>query len=411
VEQSTVVVVGAGQAGCQVASSLRDDGFAGRIVLVGAEEHLPYQRPPLSKGHLTGKSAREALFLRPEAWYAEQAIEVRTATTATAIDRTAREVHLDDGSALPYDTLVLALGSRHRQLPQLDTDLAGVLALRTLSEADEVRALLERADHVVVVGGGFIGLEVAATAAGLGKVTTVLEVAPRLMGRVLSATTADFLVEAHRRRGLVIELQTSAESIRGAGGRVVAVTTSDGRELPADLVLLGIGAEPEIALAVEAGLAADGGILVDQHLRTSDPRIFAIGDCAASPNPFAGGRVVRLESVQNATAQARCAAAVIAGGAEPYCSVPWFWSDQADLKLQIAGLAAGHDEVVVTGSRPDEHFSTWCFAGGRLVGVESVNRAADHMAARKILASGRALAPEQVSAPAFDPKAAAAGAR
>jgi 3-phenylpropionate/trans-cinnamate dioxygenase ferredoxin reductase component len=402
-----VVVLGAGQAGCQVVCSLRESGFAGGIVLVGAEEHPPYQRPPLSKGHLNGTALRETLWLRPESWFSEHDIDVRLGVSATSIDRADRCVSLDDGTTLHYDVLVLAVGSRHRELDLPGASLDGVLALRTLVEADKARARLQQAADVVIVGGGFIGMEVAATAAKLGKATTVIELAPQLMGRVLTAETAGFLVDAHRRRGLTIELSTSLRAIEGQDGEVSGVVLSDGRRLSANLVVLGIGAVAETDLARAAGLEVNAGIAVDASLRTTDPSIFAVGDCACGPNPYADGRTVRIESVQNAVDQGRCVAAAILGRGEPFDAVPWFWSDQANLKLQIAGLTHGHDAVVVTGSMSEERFSTWCFVESRLVGVESVNRIPDHMAARKLLASRTRIGPDEVAAPGFDVRAAA----
>jgi 3-phenylpropionate/trans-cinnamate dioxygenase ferredoxin reductase component len=406
----TVVVVGAGQAGCQAVSSLREAGFAGRVLLIGAEPHLPYQRPPLSKGHLTGKAARETLWLRPPAWFTEHDVEVRTGTRVAALDPGIRELRLDDGTRLAYDKLVLALGARHRELPVDGTGLDGVVALRTLDEADDVRDRLGRAERVVVVGGGFIGMEVAATAARLGKSATVIEVAGQLMGRVLSAETAGFLSRAHRARGLGIELGTTVSAMVGTAGKVTAVETSDGRRLPADLVLIGVGAVPNVEPAAAAGIEVGNGIVVDDLLRTSDPDVFAIGDCVSFPSEHADGGRVRLESVQNAVAQGRRVAATLAGHPEPFASVPWFWSDQADLKLQIAGLTGGHQEVVLKGEPEAERFSAYCFADGRLLGVESVNRPADHMAARRLLAAPVSVTPDQVRAEDFNPKAAAVAA-
>jgi 3-phenylpropionate/trans-cinnamate dioxygenase ferredoxin reductase component len=386
---STVIIVGAGQAGCQTAVSLREEGFDGRIVLLGDEPHPPYQRPPLSKGHLTGKALRESLWLRPECFYSQHDIELRLPERVTRIDRDRKQVRLGSGPALDYDNLVLALGARNRRLPLGGVELDGVAALRTLAEADDVRDRLTSATDVVVIGGGFIGLEVAATAIALGKRATVIEIAPQLMGRVMSAPTADFLVGAHRARGLDVELRTSVAEIVGEGNRVTAVRTADGRLIRADLVLIGVGAQPNVELAAEAGLAVDDGIVVDQQLRTTDPSVSAAGDCAAFPSPFAGGRHVRLESVQNAAAQPRCVAARIVGRPTDYHSVPWFWSDQADLKLQIAGLTAGHRRTAVLGETEDERFSVLCFDGAdRLMGVESVNRPADHMATRRIIKAG-----------------------
>jgi 3-phenylpropionate/trans-cinnamate dioxygenase ferredoxin reductase subunit len=404
-----IVVVGAGQAGCQLVSSLRDEGYTGPVTLVGSETHLPYQRPPLSKGHLTGKAPLQSLWLRPSSYFDEQGIAVHLGVSAVSLDLADRSLELSDGTRLSYEGLVLATGSRHRHLPLPGNHLDGVQWLRTLDEADAVRTRLDAAQDVVVIGGGFIGMEVAATACSLGKRTTVLEIAPQLMGRVLSRETAAFLLGAHRERGLDIELDTSASGLIGGNGSVDAVDTSEGRRLPADLVLMGVGAVPNVDLARDAGLPVGDGIIVDALCRTADPAVFAIGDCAYAPSRFLAAGRVRLESVQNATAQARAVAATLTGRPTINTAVPWFWSDQADLKLQIAGLAIGHDEVVLTGDLAAETFSAWCFANGSLVGVESINRPADHMAARKLLSSPHAVTPDIVRAPHFDPKRAAAG--
>jgi 3-phenylpropionate/trans-cinnamate dioxygenase ferredoxin reductase subunit len=305
----TVVVAGAGQAGSQAAASLREAGFGGRIVLVGDETHPPYQRPPLSKGHITGTVARDNLWLRPQDFYADKDIEVLLDERVSAIDRERGSVVLRSGGTLDFDHLVLALGARNRPLPVEGVDLDGVVGLRTLAHADDIRDRMERACRVVVIGGGFIGLEIAATAVRLGRETVVVEIAEQLMGRVLSGPTAEYLRDAHRDRGMRIELGTAVTRIDGVDGRVTGVTTADGRTFPADLVLVGVGAVPNVELAVEAGLLVDNGIVVDEYLSTEDPRISAVGDCATCPNPFAGGRTVRLESVQNATAQARSIAA------------------------------------------------------------------------------------------------------
>ncbi len=405
----TVVVAGAGQAGGQAVASLRDEGFQGRIVLVGEERHAPYQRPPLSKGYLTGKVPPERLALRPPSFYDNIDVELRLGTPVTSIDVDARSVRLGSGERLEYHDLVLALGARSRGLPIDGADLDGVLTLRSLADAEEVRRRLPAASSVVVIGGGFIGLEIAATAVGLGIATTVFEVAEQLMARVLAPGTASFLVEAHRRRGMRIDLGTSATAIAGTHGRVCAVRTSDGRSVPADLVLVGIGAVPNTEVAAEAGLLVDNGIVTDPHLRTSDPHVWAIGDCASFPCAYADGRQLRLESVQNAVAQARAVAAALAGRAEYFRAVPWFWSDQADLKIQIAGLPTGRDTVVMYGEAEQERFSAFCFAGDRLLGVESVNRPADHLAARRLLELGIPLRPADLTRPGFDLRALASG--
>jgi 3-phenylpropionate/trans-cinnamate dioxygenase ferredoxin reductase subunit len=408
---ATIIIVGAGQAGCQTAASLRDHGHAGRIVLVGEEPHLPYQRPPLSKGHITAQVRRENLWLHPESWYAEHDIELRLSAVVSEIERDDRRVRLESGERLSYDHLVLALGSRNRPLAVEGADLNGVVALRTLDEADHVRDRLTAARDIVVVGGGFIGMEIAGTAAKLGRGVTVIEVADRLMSRVLSRPTSDFLLAAHRSRGLTIELGAAVSRIDGRDGVVTGVRTADDRRFPADLVIVGIGAVPNVELAIAAGLRVEGGIVVDEFLATTDPGISAVGDCVVCPNSFAGGHAVRLESVQNATAQPRSLAARLAGGQpKPYEAVPWFWSDQVDLKLQIAGLTAGHPTTVVRGSVEDERFSVFCFAeDGTLRGVESVNRPGDHMAARRLISSALPVTPSQVRDPRLDLRALATG--
>jgi 3-phenylpropionate/trans-cinnamate dioxygenase ferredoxin reductase subunit len=401
----TVVVAGAGQAGSQTAASLREAGFTGRVVLVGDEPHLPYQRPPLSKGHLTGAAARDNLWLHPSTFYEHHDIELRLSERVNRIDRPNNRVELAGGETLGYDHLVLALGARNRTLPLAGTELDGVVGLRTLAEADDIRDRMSRARNVVVVGGGFIGLEVAATAVKLGLNTVVIEIADRLMGRVLSPRMAGWLLDAHRTRGLHAELGTSVAGLIGSGGRVTAVATTDGREFPADLVLVGVGATPNTELASAAGLPVDDGIVVDELLATEDNRISAVGDCAACPNRFAGGRRVRLESVHNATSQPRFLASRLVGRPQPYDSVPWFWSDQADLKLQIAGIGIGGGDTVLRGDPKSGRFSVFCFDDGVLCSVESLNKPGDHMASRKLLTIGDCLTPEQAADIDFDLKA------
>ncbi|MCA2292781.1 FAD-dependent oxidoreductase [Mycobacterium timonense] len=402
----TIVIAGAGQAGSQTAASLRELGFEGRVVLVGDEPHLPYQRPPLSKGHLTGAAARDNLWLHAPTFYDHHDIELRLSTRVNQIDRASSRVELDGGEILGYDHLVLALGARNRTLPLDGTELDGVVGLRNLADADDIRDRLSgRARHVVVVGGGFIGLEVAATAVKLGLEAVVVEIADQLMGRVLSAQMAGFVLDAHRARGLRVELGTSVAGLTGTAGRVSAVTTVDGREFPADMVLVGIGAAPNTSLAENAGLRVDNGIIVDEYLATEDAQISAVGDCTSCPNRFAGGARVRLESVHNATAQPRALAARLVGRPEPYDSVPWFWSDQGDLKLQIAGLGVQSCHAVLRGDVDSGRFSVFCFHDGVLRSVESLNRPGDHMAARKLLALDSCLTPEQACDPDFDLRA------
>jgi 3-phenylpropionate/trans-cinnamate dioxygenase ferredoxin reductase subunit len=392
---ATIVVAGAGQAGASTAAALREFGFPGRIVLVGDEPYLPYQRPPLSKGHLNGTNAQESLWLHPSGFYAHHEIDLMLDDSVRRIDRNNARVELASGTVLDYEHLVLALGGRNRALPLTGADLDGVVGLRSLDEADDIRDRLGRARNLVVVGGGFIGLEVAATAVKLGVDAVVIEVSDQLMGRVVSPEMGRILLDAHRARGLRVALGTSVRAMSGVAGRVNAVVTSDGHELPADLVLVGVGAIPNTEIAEGAGLRVDNGIVVDEYLATEDTRISAVGDCTVCPNPFASGRNVRLESVHNATAQARFLAARLVGRAEPYVSVPWFWSNQGDLKLQIAGLRGPSDHNVFRGDPASGRFSVFCFEGGVLRCVESLNRPGDHMAARKLIAAGVALTPDQ----------------
>jgi 3-phenylpropionate/trans-cinnamate dioxygenase ferredoxin reductase component len=401
---STVAIVGTGQAGFQAAASLRQDGFAGRIVLIGDEPVSPYQRPPLSKSYLAGDSGLDELWLRPETFYAKQEIDLVAGETVTAIDRAERRLRLASGGEVSWDHVVLATGARYRPLPVPGAELDGVLPLRTLADADILRERLDRAREVVVVGAGFIGLEFASVAIARGAAVHIIEVTEHPMGRVVSAPISRFFTDAHRRWGAQISLGTGVSRILGAAGRVTGVETTDGWRLPADLVLICIGVIPNSELAGEAGLAVDNGIVVDQYLATEDPAVFAIGDCANFPTPFAVGRV-RLESVQNAVDQGRSVAAHIAGQPAPYDKVPWFWSDQGDLKLQIAGITTGHDSSVLRGNPEGGHFSVFCFRAGRLIGVESVNQTADHVVARRLLAGDPGLAPEQAADESYDLRA------
>ena len=400
-----VAIVGAGQAGFQTASSLRQEGFGGRIVLIGDEDALPYQRPPLSKSYLAGESGREELWLRPRAFYEKERIELRTGQRVIAIDRPGRRLRLDDGGEIACDHVVLATGARFRPLPVPGAELDGVLPLRTLADADSLRERLAGLGEVVVVGAGFIGLEFAAVARAAGVAVHIVEVTQQPMGRVVSAPISQFYTGAHRGSGTTISLGTGVARILGAAGKASAVETSDGRTLPANLVLVCIGVVPNAEIATEAGLAVDNGIVVDELLATGAAEISAIGDCANFPTRFAGGGRVRLESVQNGVDQARAVAARITGKPAPYDKVPWFWSDQGALKLQIAGLVAGHDASVVRGDPDSGSFSVFCFRDGRLIGVESVNRPADHIVARRLLAGDPHLTADEAADESFDLRA------
>ncbi len=400
-----VVIVGAGQAGFQVAASLRDEGYGGRIRLLGDEPGLPYQRPPLSKAYLAGKADRVGLQLRPEAFFAQRGIDMTSGHRAERIDRQRRQLHLAGGEILGYDHLVVATGARNRLLPVPGTGLDGVLQLRTHADADLLKDKMTGLKRAVVVGAGFIGLEFAAVAAAAGVEVTVIEATSRPMSRALTNPMSQFFRTAHEAAGVRFVFEAVVTEVHGRAGHVSEVETADGRIFPADLVLVGIGVIPNAELAAESGLAVENGIVVDETLCTADPSISAVGDCAAYPLASGGGARVRLESVQNAIDHGRCVAARLMGRPRPYHIVPWFWSDQGRYKLQIAGFAMPSDRVALRGDPNTGAFSTFCFNGERLVGVESVNKPADHMVARRLLANATSIAFEQASDPGFDLKA------
>lgn len=405
-----VVIAGAGQAGFQVALSLRDEGFTGNIDLIGDEPGLPYQRPPLSKAYLTGKIGHASLDLRPKEIFEKLAINLVPDCRIARIDRVAHAAVTDAGASYAYDHLVIATGTRNRPLPIPGHTLDGVCQLRTAAEADLLRPRLSTLKHIVIIGAGFIGLEVAAVAASLGANVTVLEAAHRPMARALSEPMSEFFRAAHEKQNIHLAFGTTAARIDGEDGRVRSLETADGRIFPADVVLIGIGVIPNTELAAEAGLAINNGIVVDELLLTADPAISAIGDCAAYPQFFAAGEMMRIESVQNATDHGKCVAARLMGKARPYRAVPWFWSDQGPLKLQMAGLSMPHDHAVLRGDPAASAFSVFCFRDGKLTGVESVNKPADHMIARRLIGAGTALTPAEAADPAFDLKARAAAA-
>ncbi|WP_199433682.1 NAD(P)/FAD-dependent oxidoreductase [Qaidamihabitans albus] len=404
----STVIVGAGQAGVHLAVSLRQAGYAERIVLIGDEPALPYQRPPLSKAFLLGAATEEAIQLRPESFYPSESIDLLTGERATGIDLATACVQLASGTRIAWEHLVLATGARPRTLGVPGKSLDGVLPLRSLAHARELARRIGTARHVVVVGGGFIGLEFAAAVARDGITTTLLEGADRLMGRAVTSPVSRFFAESHRARGVEVRLGVAAAEFLGVRGRVTAVRATDGRNHPADLVVVGAGVTPDTELAARAGLPTGDGILVDETLRTADERVFAIGDCARFPSTHAG-TLLRLESVQNATGQAaHVAREIVAPGRCPYQALPWFWSDQKGLRLQIAGLTHRHDETALLGDPDSGRFSVAAFRNGRLVALEAVNRPADYQAARRLLSRGAALTASDVTAPGFSLKTAAA---
>ena len=402
--QGPVLIVGAGHAGFQLAASLRQHGFGGRIGLINDEAHLPYQRPPLSKAYLKGEGRPDSLMFRPEKFYRDQNIEL-IADRAVAIDRAARRLSLASGAAHDYGHLVLATGARNRLLDIPNANLKDVLYLRTLDESEALRQRIASAQRVVVIGAGFIGLEFAATARAKGLEVDVAELGARVMARAVTAEISQFFQDRHTAAGIRIHLGVQATSIESDGVNVTGVSLSDGRHVPADLVVVGVGVLPNIELAAQAGLPVAAGIIVNEQLLTSDPDISAIGDCALFASPRFGGSL-RLESVQNATDHARCVAARLTGDARTYDGLPWFWSDQGPDKLQIAGLTTGYDQVVVRGDPGQGSFSAFCYKSGQLVGIESINRASDHVFGRKILGMNRSIAPEQAADAGFDLKSA-----
>jgi 3-phenylpropionate/trans-cinnamate dioxygenase ferredoxin reductase component len=381
---SGVVVVGGGQAGFSVVQALRGAGYDGPVTVFADEPRLPYQRPPLSKKAHTEPEGM-GVDLVPESFYRERDIGLRLGEYVAAIDTDACAVTTGSGGRVPYKHLVLATGARNRPLAVPGAELEGVHSLRSLDDALAIGRTLTTARDVVIVGGGFIGLELARVARARGARVTVVELADRLLSRAVSPQLQEHLRERHERDGVRIRTGTAVERIEGKGGRVHQVVTDRG-PLPADLVVYGIGAVPRDELAREAGLAVDDGVLVDEQLRSvSDPRVLAVGDCARHPHPRADG-LVRLESVQNAIDQGTLVGRRIAGGdARPYDSLPWFWSDQGPVKLQIAGLRASTDEVrVVPGDTPDR-LAAFAFRDERLVAVETLNWPAEHLAARRLL--------------------------
>lgn len=396
-ETTTIVIVGGGHAGVQLCNALAAAGQGSRVQLVCDEHELPYQRPPLSKGFL--KSADEGVQShRAETWYAESGITVFRGDAAVAIDRARKSLRLASGRELPYQHLVLATGARARTLPGLPASLNNVATLRSAADAAALRTRLASAPSLTVLGGGFIGLEIAATARALGKPVTVLEGLPRLLARALSPEMAEHVLQSHRAAGIDVRLGVRVGEFEIDGERLAALHV-DGVRTPVDLLVVGIGATPDTALAEAAGLTVDNGIVVDANLRTSDPAILAIGDCTNFPL-HGSDRRLRLESVQNATDQARTAAATLLGRDEPYKALPWFWSDQGTLRLQMAGLPPAESTRHKRPGPNDAGFSVLHYANDKLVCIESVNAPMDHMMGRKLLEAGKHPAPEVACDPA-----------
>jgi 3-phenylpropionate/trans-cinnamate dioxygenase ferredoxin reductase subunit len=387
-----IVIIGAGQAAAQAVATLTSEGLTDSITIIGDEPYPPYQRPPLSKAYMAGDFVRERLFLKPDAFYADSGCELRLGVAATAIDRSAKTVTLSDGSSIAYDRLLLTTGARVRKLPVPGAELSHVYYLRGIDDSDALRRHLTPGAKLVVVGGGYIGLEVAAVARKHGLQVTVIEALDRLMARTASPPISGFYLELHRSAGVEIQLNTGAIAFEGDAA-VQGVRTDQG-VVPADFVVAGIGVMPNCELALEAGIACDNGIVVDEFGRTSDADIFAAGDCTNHPSFY--GHRVRLESVQNAIDQAKHAALAMLDKAAPYSEVPWFWSDQYDIKLQIAGLVRSNDVAVVRGNPSSRKFSVFHLRDGVVIGVEAVNAAPDYIVGRKLIAAHARIAPERL---------------
>lgn len=404
----TAVIVGAGQAGSEVATSLRQQGYAGRIVLIGDEPHLPYRRPPLSKTYLAGAADANSLLIKPRATYEKAGVELLIPAQVVRIDRATHQVMLADGQVQAYDKLVLATGGHARRLPLPGADAPNVLYLRTLADVDAIRAEMAPQRRMVVVGGGYVGLEMAASATKLGLKVTVLESAPRVLVRVTAPEMSAFYERVHREAGVDIRTGVSLQRFDQASGRVVAVVLADGTRIDADLVIVGIGLIPGVELAQDAGLEVGDGIVVDAYGRTSDPDILAVGDCACQPNEWFG-RQLRIESVPNAMEQARTVVGTLCGKLQPFRSVPWFWSDQYDLKLQMVGLSQGYDQVVLRGDPATRSFCTFYLRDGVIIAVDAVSRPAEFMQAKKLVAErvradAKVIADEQQPLQALLPK-------
>ena len=398
-----VVIVGAGQAGMQLATGLRQLGCAAPITLLGEEAWPPYERPPLSKAYLAGELERERLWFRHAAAYAKQGIELRLGARAVALDRAAKTITTAAGEVFPYDYCVLATGARARRLDVPGAELGGVHVLRGLDDAEHLRAALRPGLEVAVVGGGYIGMEIAASLTKLGGRVTVVEAAPRIMSRGVAPLVADHVARRHVEAGVRLETGTGVAGFVGEEA-VRAVKLADGREVPAELVVVGIGAAVNDELAAAAGLSTDGGVRTDACARTADPAIFAIGDVAVQDHAFLGRRV-RLESVQNAVDQAKAVARTLATGAPtPMAEVPWFWTQQFDMMIQMVGIADPGLEWVLRGQTEDNAFAAYGLADGVIAAVQAVNRGADYALGRRLVRERRAAEPEQLADPDFDPK-------
>lgn len=398
---STVVIIGAGHGAGQAAASLRQEGHEGPIIIFGDEAHIPYQRPPLSKQYLSGEQPIERVYLRPQKFYDDKDVDVRTGVRVTAIDPEGRTVTTDGGDTVSWDHLIIATGSRARILNIEGSDLGGIHYLRTIADVDAIREEMGEGKKLVIVGGGYIGLEVASVAVESGMEVHVIEMEDRILQRVTTPEMSVYYHNLHTSRGVNIHTNTGVSGFEGADGRVTAVKAGEQR-FPADLVIVGIGIIPNVELAQDAGLECDNGIVVDDHCRTSNPDIYAIGDCSNHPNPLLGRRL-RLESVPNAMEQARVACANICGGDKVYASIPWFWSDQYELKLQMVGFSADGDQQVLRGDQAANQFAVFYLKDGNVVAADAVNSPKEFMMCKQMI--GKPVDAEKLADPDQDLKA------
>ena len=396
---STVAIIGGGQAGGEAATLLRQNGFEGRIVLIGEEDYLPYMRPPLSKAYLAREITKDALIYKAVIAYEKARVEMRLGERVEEINRVAKRILLNDGATFGYDKLIIATGGRARELPVPGAKLRNILYLRTIADVDALQPLMESGRRLVIVGGGYVGLEVAAVAAKRGLAVTLLEAAPRVLARVTAPALSEFYERVHREAGVEILTGETVSSFtsKDEDGAVSLVGCTNGQSFPADFVLIGIGLVPNTELAERAGLDVDDGIVVDEASRTSDPDIYAIGDCAMHAHHGFLRQKIRLESVPNALEQARAAAASITGRPIPQATAPWFWSDQYDLKLQMVGLSDGYEELVIRGKTAASSFIAFYLKEGRVIAADSVNRPGDFMAAKKLVGERMKIAPARLA--------------
>lgn len=398
-----IVVIGAGQSGASLVAALRANGFEGGLTLIGDERYRPYQRPPLSKKFLSGEMTEDRLSVRPAAFYEKNAVTLRLGERVEMIDRANKQVVLTSGERLPYDRLGITTGTRVRKIPVPGAELDGVLYSRGIDDIHAMRARLDSAQQIAIIGAGFIGLETAAVLRGMGKDVVVLEMQDRVMPRVVAPIVSTFYQQLHETRGVEIRTGVTLAGFESDNGRLCAVLLADGQRIPAQMAVVGIGVLPNVELAQAAGLVCDNGIVVDEYARTSDADIVAAGDVANHPNRFYRRRI-RLESVHNAIEQAETAAMTLLGKAEAYEQYPWFWSDQYDTKLQMVGLSQGYDSIVVRGDIGSGAFSVFYFQGGKLLAVDSVSKPAEHMQARRLLNNSTAITPAQAGDPDCDLK-------